>query len=166
MPKKGQIIPVETRFWRAVKKTSGCWLWTGARETTGGYGVLTLYKPERHRKYPTMKAHRFAYELMRGPIPKGLLVCHKCDNPICVRWDHLFLGTSADNMKDRDRKGHTAHPKGVLNGGAKLSESIVKQIRKRYAVGSVNQRELGKQFGISQATISVIISRKKWRHIK
>lgn len=81
-------------FWSMVAKSDGCWVWTGTRWSTG-YGRLVGGRA----------AHRVAWELTNGPIPRGLLVCHHCDNPPCCRPDHLFLGTSKDNAMDASAKG-------------------------------------------------------------
>ena len=85
------------RFWERVDTTGECWLWTGHRNEDG-YGTLGW-------QYKQYSAHRLSYEIAYGAIPPGLCVCHRCDNPPCVRPDHLFLGTQADNMRDRYRKG-------------------------------------------------------------
>jgi len=85
----------ESKFWKHVNKTEDCWLWTGGQ--IKGYGQIST--PEK--KY----AHRFSWEIHSGAIPVGLCVLHKCDVPLCVRPDHLFLGTDKDNTKDRIEKG-------------------------------------------------------------
>lgn len=87
------------RFWRRVNKTEGCWLWEGPN--TGRYGYIVV---NGHG----MTAHRRAWILENGPIPDGLLACHHCDTPLCVRPDHLFLGTPADNARDMMVKGRAS----------------------------------------------------------
>lgn len=86
------------RFWGMVEKSDECWLWTGYREKKFGYGRCS------HRSFPEYMAHRCAWYLVNGPIPKGLHVLHRCDVPNCVRPDHLFLGTHTDNMRDCNEK--------------------------------------------------------------
>lgn len=95
-------IPLETRFWAQVDMRSGiweCWEWTGAR-LPRGYGFAWDNAVGANRL-----AHRLAWELTNGPIPDDLWVLHRCDNPPCVRPDHLFLGTAADNAHDMMAKG-------------------------------------------------------------
>ena len=89
----------ETRFWRRVVKANGegCWEWIGGR--SGRYGRFRLDNDTM------VWAHRFAYELQHGPLPPGLCACHACDNPLCMRGDHLFAGTRSENIADRDAKG-------------------------------------------------------------
>lgn len=107
----GTRFPVGPRFEKKVHKTDGCWFWTGAK-TRDGYGVII--------DGGVMKsAHRVAWELYRGPIPKqettqhGCCVLHRCDNPCCVNPDHLFLGSQLDNIADAVAKGRNR------NGSAK-----------------------------------------------
>ncbi len=85
------------RFWPFVEVTDGCWIWTGSRGSTG-YGQVSVDSRPR-------KSHRVAYELFFGPIPAGMLVCHHCDNRLCVRPDHLFVTDHLGNMRDMREKG-------------------------------------------------------------
>lgn len=90
------VLP-EERFNKNVNKTLSCWLWEGCTNKAG-YGVLNVHTKQ------TM-AHRFSWSIINGFIPKGMFVCHHCDNPPCVRPDHLFLGTQDDNIHDMIAKG-------------------------------------------------------------
>lgn len=94
-------LPWQERFWKYVEKTDGCWWWRGACQGDRlRYGFMSAGSVARR-----IKAHRLSWELAHGEIPTGLCVCHKCDNPLCVRPDHLFLGTQKDNSQDMVRKG-------------------------------------------------------------
>jgi hypothetical protein len=146
-------IPLPTRFWANVQKTANCWLWTGSM-TQGGYGRIF-----NAQKGVTQYAHRIAWELHFGTIPTGLLVCHHCDNPRCVRPDHLFLGTIRDNAYDMVAKRRYSR------GPAKLAEVDVLTIRARYVIGDIIYKTLADQYGVSRTTIGKIIRREKWRHI-
>lgn len=97
------------RFWMKVRKTKRCWLWSGA-EHDFGYGRLN--KPGRGNGY--IHAHRFAWTLAYGSIPNDMCVCHRCDNPRCVRPSHLFLGTLSDNTLDMIAKGRHAKQKTLV----------------------------------------------------
>lgn len=105
--------PLEERFWEKVDKSGDCWVWT--RSTNGsGYGQITM-----PRAGAPMLAHRVSWLLHYGPIPAGLFVCHRCDNPPCIRPEHLFLGTNRDNSRDmgaKGRAGATRHPERVPRG--------------------------------------------------
>lgn len=97
--------PVEERFWEKVEKLTDCWVWTAGTDDKG-YGRI-LNKRKEHGG--ETRAHRLSWILHNGPIPTGLYVLHKCDNPPCVRPDHLFLGTNLDNMRDMKEKGRAAN---------------------------------------------------------
>lgn len=114
-------------FWDNVNKTDGCWEWQKSRSPTG-YGHISIGK-EGH-------AHRMAWMLAYGPIPPGMWVLHKCDNPPCCRPDHLFLGTAKDNAADRDMKGRNGvQDKGNLSLNRKLTATQVIFIQKLRADG-------------------------------
>lgn len=153
---RARAIPPEDRFWKFVTKTADCWLWIGGR-SGDGYGAFTL------RPHQMVSAHRFAYELQCGPIADGLHVLHRCDNPLCVRGDHLFLGTnalnSADKVAKRRHRYGDSHPRAVLDEGS------VRAIRARYARGGVTQTALAAEYGVDQTIISDVVRRKTWRHV-
>lgn len=137
------------RFWLQVDRSGDCWLWTGGL-STAGYGVTSL-----NNRW--MLAHRASYQLTYGDIPRGLFVCHECDTPACVRPEHLFLGTALDNTQDMVAKGRAGR------GGARLTQTQVKEIRRLYAVGGVTQRELAERHGVAPATISAVVRGSTWR---
>jgi hypothetical protein len=134
-------------------KATGCILWTGATDKNG-YGKLTV-------KYKDCRAHRLAYEQHIGPIPEGLVVCHRCDTPACINPRHLILGTHADNIADRDAKKRHVPAPGDQNGMAKLTDDDIRAIRS--AKGS--QSEIAAAFGICQQNVSQIKRGKRWKHV-
>ena len=110
--------------------------------------------------------HRVAFELTRGAIPDGLLVCHRCDNPPCCNPAHLFLGTKAHNNSDRHQKGRTvpSGARGERAGKAKLTDAEVQEMRRLRAM-NVPQDELAERFNVNQSMVSRVVNRKNWRHV-
>lgn len=128
-----------------------CIIWPRYKDKRG-YGY-TWHKGK------TAYAHRVAYEEAFGPIPEGMCVLHKCDNPSCVNIDHLFLGTNDDNVKDRNKKQRQAF--GIKNGRTKLTEHSVMKIRS----SSDTQEVLAEQYGISPSHVFRIKNRKVWKYL-
>lgn len=151
-------MTLEERFFRHVNKTLDCWLWTAAKNSTG-YGFFKLQNPIRHGL-----AHRVSWELANGSIPAKLCVLHKCDMPGCVNPAHLFLGTLRDNMADMASKNRGKPVHGESHHWAKIDEAAIVIIRKMWQDG-ITQKEIGREFGIKQPAVSMILSRKNWRHV-
>lgn len=148
---------VVARFWSKVdvRKETACWLWRGEARHLFGYGA---FHPAHGQ---TEGAHRVAFEIMNGPIPDGMAVCHHCDNPPCCNPAHLFLGTPGDNVRDAQTKGRSAT--GERNGASKLAVEDVVAIRAVY--GHFAQADIARRYGVSAQTIANIAKRKKWAHI-
>lgn len=146
---------IHDAFWAKVAKAGpdDCWLWTASRQ--GQYGCIG-YAGKRER------AHRISWMLNNGPIPAGMDVMHKCDNPLCVNPNHLQLGTHAENMHDRDRKGRCISPPGELCGRAKLTWDDVNKIRTDYANG-ISRRQLAEEHHVNVMTIRQIVLRLTWK---
>lgn len=161
--------PVAERFWEKVNKDGPtpphkpelgpCWIWTaGINEHRNGYGMFAL------RKGVIRRAHRIAWDLTYGPIPGRLWVLHHCDNPPCVRPDHLFLGTPKQNTADMAAKGRDGFPgPGSAHYTAKLTEADVLTIREARRQG-VTGAELGRRYGVHRSTIYHACS-DRWTHI-
>lgn len=137
---------------RSIETQSACLEWTGY--LCDGYGRFWM------DRIPYL-AHRAAYELANGPIPPGLLVCHRCDNRRCIRSAHLFLGTPADNAQDMAVKCRANRPQGQRNASAKLDEAAIVAIRQSNAPA----RELASVHGVSAGRIRAIRRLLSWRHI-
>lgn len=167
---------------------TGCHWWLGGGNAYG-YGRFALTHQQG------LSAHRAAWTFLRGPIPDGLFVLHRCDQPGCVNPAHLFLGTQADNMADKIAKGRQArrekcanktirrgdeswsrnHPerlaRGERHGNAKLSDDDIRSIRERYRRGTPGHRSpvsikgLGREYGVSPYVIWLIVNRHGWAHV-
>lgn len=144
----------EDRLWAKITKSDDCWEWTAGRMGRG-YGAIKHGGRMR-------SAHRVMWELANGPIPKGLFVLHRCDNPLCVRPDHLFLGTQADNMRDCAVKGRTS--RNERHGRSKLLPDQVREIRARQSNGETHA-SIASRFGVSEGCIDRIINGKNWRYL-
>jgi hypothetical protein len=149
------------RFWSKVERRGDdeCWPWTAYRNHTG-YGVLS--NPGKHQG--TTLAHRFSFELHVGPVPDGLCVLHRCDNPPCCNPKHFFLGTRDDNNKDRTLKGRGRAPRGPAHAKAKLTEEDVRQIRAMAALG-IETTWMAALFPCNRNSINHIRAGRNWRHV-
>jgi hypothetical protein len=148
------------RFFDKVKKTKGCWEWIASKNQYG-YGHFWI------NKFLFLASHRISWMIHNGKIPKGICVLHHCDNPSCVRPDHLWLGTKGDNAIDMVRKGRNKYGdvRGEKNGCAKLVKKQILKIKKLWITKKFIQKELAKNFGISQQQISRILNRNRWKHV-
>jgi hypothetical protein len=141
-------------FWPKVKRSDGCWEWVGCRNNRG-YGIFWIGNGRR------ALAHRYIFVRRVAPIPDGMDLCHRCDNPCCVNPGHLFLGTHSDNMRDMDRKGRRRSPRGETHPHSTLSDAAVAEIRARYVPGlnrwrRGNASELAVEYGTTRHYIAAI----------
>jgi hypothetical protein len=152
------------RFWSKVDKERSqifyngtrCWEWVGAKDGKG-YGELTILQKRK-------SSHRFAYELTFGELPAKTEVCHYCDNPVCCNPEHFWAGTHQENMADMVYKKRTISRE--LHWNAKLSESQISDIRRRYkpfGIGGESAYRLAKEFGVTKSHISNIVKGKVWK---
>jgi len=163
-PESGEGIGViatkaAERFWRKVNSTGGenaCWPWTGAKDSCGYGGVSINYKNHG--------AHRLAFALSLGEIPKGLCVLHRCDNPSCCNPAHLFLGTHYENIMDKMKKGRGSRPLRRGQFIRKLTDEDVREIRKRRANGE-NCSSIASSFGVHRITARDISNFKRRKQI-
>ena len=139
------------RFWSKVNKTEYCWEWTGCRGNNGHWHGRFYYNGRMQQ------AHRLAWEEAHGPIPAGQHVLHKCDRPTCVRPDHLYLGTAADNMADMVLRGRCTN--------AKVTATEVAEIRRRSSTGATT-KELLQRFNISKTQVQKIVKREAWKVVE
>jgi hypothetical protein len=147
---------LEKRFWSKVKKTSGCWIWTGATNSCGYGDIWATTRLER--------AHRVSWFFAHGPIPEGKLVLHKCDNPPCVNPDHLFLGTHRDNTQDMFKKNRANKVRGEGHPLTFFTEDQVIELRRRYGAGE-DIKLLAKEFNTTRDSIYPAVSGRTWKHL-
>lgn len=158
--------PRADRFWSRVDKSGDCWLWTGNTfAARGGYGSFyddKVFGPQRNRR-----AHRVSYELAHGVrLDSSETVCHSCDTPLCVRPDHLFLGTQQDNLRDMRDKGR-ANPgtsRGSAHYKAALTEEQVREIRRRYSAGEM-PTALAREMGLTESIVGSAARGRTYRNV-
>jgi len=153
----GRWKSASERFRDAFTVTEGgCWEWQLSKSDTG-YGCF--YDGRAYH------AHRYSWIQANGPIPRGLLVLHACDNRACVNPDHLFLGTHAENSRDMVSKGRQRRPRttaGEAHGESKLTDAAVREIR----ASSLTGRALAAKFGVSESAVSLVRRGKSWSHVE
>lgn len=143
--------------WKRCAQT-GCWLWTAS--TAGkGYGQLRVPGTRRN-----VYAHRFSYELFKGPVPRGMHLLHSCDNPRCVNPDHLSIGTCKDNLQDMKSKDRSTF--GERNKRATLTTEQVEAIKILLSSSAMSQAAIARQFGVHQMEISRIKRGERWARVR
>jgi len=158
-PKTQEYVnQIKERLLKSQRFNGQCIEWTGF--THNGYGYLSISANGKSRPIPAPRAN---WLLNVGPIPKGYEVCHKCDNPLCIRLDHLFLGTHAQNMKDCKMKKRHCH--GEKHPNAKLTEKEAQEILDLKKSG-ICYHKLAKKYGIKPCTIKSIWDKANWKHLE
>lgn len=144
------------RFWDRVTKSDGCWVWTGP-DAGNGYGIIG----RGGRRGGNAYVHRLSYEIHRGPIPKGMQVCHTCDVRRCVNPDHFFLGDHKANMRDAIAKGRI-DTRGAGNAMATTTMEQAKEVLRRGAAGE-RAPAISRSMGISVGVVRRIINGTRWK---
>lgn len=147
----------QNRFFSHIERIpfSECWIWTGA--TTKGYGQATYNKQHGY-------AHRISWEIHNNSkIQPGKVCCHKCDEPLCVNPNHLFIGDHKDNVNDKIQKGRHRHGtlSGEQNGFSKVTKEIVEEIKLLKAKG-LTVRQIAEKIGISKSNVWLVATNKTW----
>lgn len=143
-------------FYKPLPDPDACWPWTGPRDRDG-YGVIA---DENRRQ---IRAHRLAYELLKGPIPGRHQIRHACDNPPCCNPGHLLTGSGADNMQDKVLRSRQA--KGDTIRSTPLTAEKVRSIKEAIRAGATNT-ELAKRYGVTDGAIWFIRRGVTWKHVK
>jgi hypothetical protein len=157
-PMERRVAALEKRFLGKLRVKGDC-VQHHSYFSGEGYSGICVGKTN-------FKAHRFAWLLYRGEIPKGLYVCHACDNRLCVNLDHLWLGTAKDNMVDASQKKRLWSPSGEKSWQAKLTAERVKLLRRLHKEGKLNQTEWARKWGITSSSIGQAVHGRTWRHVK
>jgi len=157
---------IRERFLSKIAYTANpdsCWEWLGS--TVGSHYGKICFKIEG--KQYTISSHRMSYFIHKNEDPIGKIILHKCDNGKCVNPNHLHLGTYKDNSKDMVNKGRGKQQfmNGEAHKNAKLTEEIVREIRRKNVEDGLQSTELAKMYGICQPAMSRIINKKRWVHI-
>lgn len=152
-----KTIPASERFWKYITPAAftDCWEWQGALRN--GYGVLNVGGK-------VIYCHRLSYELHFGPLPEGCQACHHCDNRKCCNPYHLFAGTQGDNMRDMYAKGRGNNSGNERGSTPKITEEQVRAIRDLADQG-VRYPDIAKIYNITVPAISLIVTRKRWKHV-
>lgn len=137
---------------------TGCWLW-GHATNKNGYGSFSKSKGN------IVRAHRASYEAFIGPIPKDLCVLHHCDVRPCINPDHLFIGSKSDNSIDMIKKGRGNDCRGEKSSNAKLTSSLVLEIRHKYNFDRIPAKRLARDYGLNISTVRAFLKRRSWKHI-
>ncbi len=146
---------------KIIKRENGCWEWTGAKSGGDGrekfkYGYIRINGKSK-------RVHRVLYKLINKTDLKNQLLCHRCDNPLCVNPEHLFVGTHKDNSDDMFSKKRDYHPRGE-NNHSKLKEVDVLKIRQLSSEG-MSYPQISSLYGVTNSTVGSIVRREKWKHI-
>lgn len=155
MANKPPSLRTRLEHYSCPEPNTGCWLWVGA--TSRGYGTTSVLGK-------MVRAHRASWLLHHGPIAEGAWVLHKCDTPLCINPDHLYLGTHQDNMTDMRRKGRAKGKRknvGARNPNSRLTDENITEIR----ASRESHATLASRFGVAHTTIRNIRAGESWKHV-
>lgn len=169
-------LTLEQRFWKYTDKRADdeCWNWTGASIDPNATNPRAIIRQRRGVLYANGRArlaYRVSWTLLRGPIPAGMMVCHKCDNGLCVNPNHLFLGTAKDNAADMRNKGRagdqrfTRPPKFKRRTHCTLTLDDARAIRREYAQGGISLAQIGEQYSLSRSMICRVVKGDRYKEL-